>query len=59
MTFPTREGSLKCVNTENTQEYLAMNTQRSDSAIGQVLKGLVGPTREQGHWEMGSTSEII
>jgi hypothetical protein len=37
LTLPTRVGSLKHVKTENTQKYLAMNTQRSDSAIGQVL----------------------
>jgi hypothetical protein len=36
LTLPTREGSLKHVKTENTQKYLAMSTQRSDSAIGQV-----------------------
>jgi hypothetical protein len=39
LTLPTREGSLKYVKTENTQKYLAMNTQRSDSAIGQVCLG--------------------
>jgi hypothetical protein len=37
LTLPTRECSLKHVETENTQKDLAMDTQRSDSAIGRVL----------------------
>jgi hypothetical protein len=59
--LPTIEGSLKHVKNENTKKYLAMSTQRLDSAIEQVffsLKGLVGQTRGRKHWVMGSNPEI-